>query len=126
MAGAGNDVLTGNGGTDTVTYPSVTGGGGVTVNLSTTTQQNTVNAGLDTITGIENLTGSANDDTLTGNSSGNTIDGGAGNDSIDGGAGNDTIQGGAGNDTLNGGTDFDVASYAGVDRVTRPPGSGPA
>ena len=75
-------------------------GSAVTVDLSNTSAQNTVGAGTDTISGFENLTGSAYNDTLTGNSSANTIDGGAGNDIIQGGAGNDALIGGSGTDTL--------------------------
>ena len=41
--------------------------GGVTVSLSIrATAQDTIGAGSDTLTGIENLTGSAFDDTLAG------------------------------------------------------------
>jgi Ca2+-binding RTX toxin-like protein len=95
---AGNDTLVGGAGTDTVTYVDSTAG--VTVSLALTTAQNTVGAGTDTISGFENLTGSAFNDTLTGDANANVIDGGAGNDIIQGGAGNDTLIGGAGIDTL--------------------------
>lgn len=96
--GAGNDTLTGGSNTDTVTFASATSG--VTVNLATTTAQNTVGAGTDTISGFEKLTGSAYADVLTGDSGANTITGGDGDDTIQGGAGNDTLTGGNGTDTL--------------------------
>ena len=86
--GAGNDAIDGGGGTDTASYASASAG--VTVSLALTTAQNTVGAGSDTLTSIENLIGSAHNDTLTGNSGANVIEGGAGNDAIDGGAGTDT------------------------------------
>jgi Ca2+-binding RTX toxin-like protein len=62
----------------------------------------------DTLTSIEELTGSAFDDSLTGNADQNKLYGGAGNDSIDGGAGDDLITGDAGADTLNGGAGNDT------------------
>ncbi|PZP54677.1 MAG: hypothetical protein DI586_09155, partial [Micavibrio aeruginosavorus] len=99
--GFGNDIMDGGSGTDTVTYTNATSG--VTVSLALTAAQNTGGAGTDTITGFENLTGSAYDDVLTGSTGANVIDGGAGND---------IIQGGAGNDTLRGGAEIDTVSYA--------------
>lgn len=110
VGGAGNDTITGGSGTDTVSYDDATAA--VTVNLTTTTGQNTVNAGTDTISGVENLTGSAYNDTLTGDANANVIDGSAGNDTISAGNGNDTLIGGAGNDSLDGGSGTDTASYA--------------
>lgn len=89
QGGAGNDTLIGGSGTDTVTYAAATAG--VTVNLTTTTAQNTLGAGTDTITTFENLTGSNFNDTLTGNSSSNVIEGLNGNDILDGAGGTDTV-----------------------------------
>jgi Ca2+-binding RTX toxin-like protein len=54
--------------------------------------------GSDTLTDIENLTGSAFNDVLTGDANANALSGGAGNDTIDGGAGVDTLTGGIGDD----------------------------
>ncbi|MCA0257005.1 MAG: cadherin domain-containing protein, partial [Proteobacteria bacterium] len=73
------------------------------------------NAGLvtDTLSGIENLTGTSYADTLTGDSNANVLDGGAGNDTLNGGDGDDTLIGGAGADVLNGGLGSDTASYFG-------------
>ena len=45
----------------------------------------------DTATGIENLTGSAHDDSLTGDAGANRLTGGAGADRIDGAGGIDTV-----------------------------------
>ena len=89
-------MLAGGAGTDTVTY--ATAGGPITVNLSTTTAQNTIGSGSDTLTEFENLTGSAFNDTLTGNGSANVISGLGGNDIITGGGGADTLFGGVGAD----------------------------
>lgn len=76
----GNDTINGGTGNDTVSYANAAAG--VTVDLALTTQQNTVGAGLDTITLTENLTGSGFADTLHGSSIDNTLTGGAGNDAF--------------------------------------------
>ncbi len=60
----GNNVLTGGAGIDTVSYEHALAG--VTVSLAVTTAQNTIGAGTDTLSGFENLIGSAFNDTLTG------------------------------------------------------------
>jgi Ca2+-binding RTX toxin-like protein len=105
--GAGNDTLDGGLGTDTASYASAAAG--VTASLALAGAQNTVGAGSDTLTAIENLTGSSFDDVLTGDAGNNTLSGGLGNDTLDGGAGTDTLTGGAGNDTFL----FDQALVAG-------------
>ena len=51
----------------------------MTVDLSNTGAQSTGGAGTDTILTVENVTGSAQNDTLTGNGSANSLNGGAGN-----------------------------------------------
>jgi Ca2+-binding RTX toxin-like protein len=109
--GTGNDTLDGGSGTDTAVYSDATSG--VTVNLSLTTAQ-AVGGGLgsDTLTLIENLTGSNYGDVLTGSSGNNVLNGGTGNDTLGGGTGNDTLDGGTGNDTLNGGSGTDTAVYS--------------
>ena len=71
----------------------------------------------DRIGGIQNLTGSAHDDTLTGDDLANTLMGGGGDDTLNGGAENDTLGGGAGEDTLNGGTGDDML-HGGADDDT--------
>jgi Ca2+-binding RTX toxin-like protein len=53
----------------------------------------------DRLVNIQNLTGSAYNDTLTGDRRANILSGGAGDDTLDGGAGADTLSGGAGNNT---------------------------
>ena len=90
--GTGNDSLNGGSGSDTASYAHATGG--VTVNLGITTAQAVGGGqGTDTLTSIENLTGSAYNDALTGNS-GNTVM------NLTGG-GNDTVKGLSGSDTFN-------------------------
>lgn len=85
---AGDNVLDGSGGVDTVSY--ATAGSGVTVDLSIKTQQDTKGAGLDTVLSFENIIGSDHADFLTGTTGANRIDGGLGADTMTGGAGNDT------------------------------------
>jgi VCBS repeat-containing protein len=78
--GLGNDTLDGGvGAIDTASYEHATSG--VTVSLATTAQQNTIGAGLDTLSNFEALRGSAWDDTLTGNGT-STLEGGAGDDHL--------------------------------------------
>jgi Ca2+-binding RTX toxin-like protein len=114
IGGAGADTLNGGSGTDTASYSS--SGVAVTVNLGAGTATDGDAAG-DVLTSIENLTGSAFDDTLTGNAGVNQIAGGAGQDTLAGAGGNDVLlggdggdqlDGGAGNDTISGGTGIDV------------------
>ena len=74
--GGGADMLTGGEGTDTVNYYD--SGDGVTVDLSISGAQSTTNNGDasgDTITGVENVQGSDEDDKITGNSVAGWCDG---------------------------------------------------
>jgi Ca2+-binding RTX toxin-like protein len=87
IGGNGDDYLDGGSGTDVASYASAVTA--VTVNLGLTTSQYTGGAGNDTVANIENLTGSAFDDSLVGSSAANVIIGGAGNDLVNGGAGTD-------------------------------------
>ncbi|KPN92160.1 retention module-containing protein [Pseudomonas nunensis] len=119
-SGPGNDLLDGGTGIDTASYAHATAG--VTVNLGLLTAQNTIGAGTDTLTGIENLVGSNFNDTLTGDSNNNVINGGLGNDTLNGGGGDDLLIGGLGNNTLTGGPGADtfqwLAGNSGHDVVT--------
>ena len=110
FAGAGNNVLDGRDGTDTVSYARALSG--VNVNLSTSAQQNTAGSGLDTLKFCENLTGSAYADSLSGNSAANVLNGGAGNDTLVGGSGDDRLIGGAGTDNLTAGTGADTFAFS--------------
>ena len=109
IGGPGNDTLIG-GPKDTASYEDANAR--VIVSLAITGPQNTNAAGIDTLVGIGNLTGSRFGDVLTGNSMANTLAGGDGDDTIRGGAGDDILMGGLGNNVLIGGTGFDTASYA--------------
>ena len=100
--GTGGDLLAGGDGVDWAAYDASSTG--VAVSLLAGTASGGEAAG-DTLTGIENLRGSAFADTLTGDGGANALAGGAGNDLLRGGLGNDTLTGGAGNDLFR----FDVA-----------------
>ena len=108
-SGPGNDLLDGGIGNDTASYAHATAG--VTVDLSLLGAQNTIGAGTDTLTGIENLTGSNYNDTLTGDNNSNIINGGLGNDVLNGGGGDDFLIGGLGNNTLTGGAGADTFEW---------------
>ncbi|PMZ91409.1 MULTISPECIES: M10 family metallopeptidase C-terminal domain-containing protein [unclassified Pseudomonas] len=110
FAGTGNNVLDGRDGNDTVSFERALSG--VTVNLSTSAQQNTTGSGLDTLKFCENLTGSAYADSLSGNNAANVLNGGAGNDSLVGGSGDDRLIGGTGTDNLIGGTGADTFAFS--------------
>ncbi|HUR43976.1 MAG TPA: M10 family metallopeptidase, partial [Aestuariivirga sp.] len=102
---AGNNILAGGLGLDTLSYANASRA--VTVSLALAQAQRTGGGGNDTISGFENLTGSAFGDQLTGSSGDNLLTGLAGNDRLSGGAGLDRLIGGAGQDTLTGGLNAD-------------------
>ncbi len=102
---ASTNILAGGLGVDTLSYANALKA--VTVSLALSSAQRTGGAGTDTISGFENLTGSAYGDKLTGSNGDNLLNGLAGNDRLTGGAGLDRLIGGAGQDTLIGGLDAD-------------------
>lgn len=117
IGGAGADDIDGGAGSDTSSYQDSTAG--VTVSLVTGLGYGGYAEG-DTLTSIENLTGSWYDDFLIGNDGNNVLAGLGGNDILKGGggadtlygdSGNDTLKGGGGADTLNGGSGIDTANY---------------
>jgi Ca2+-binding RTX toxin-like protein len=99
MGSAGNDTLDGSNGIDTVSYATSTAA--VTVNLGAATGHTGGFATGDTLLYIENITGSAYNDTLTGNALANIIAGGAGNDRMTGGVGADIFKYSAATDSGN-------------------------
>ena len=124
--GNGNDVLDGDGGadilngglgSDTITY--VGSMAAVFVNLSTGAASGGEAAG-DTFSGIENIIGSALNDTLTGDANANQLTGGDGADRLVGLGGADTLTGGAGADLFavaRGATDVITDFVKGVDKI---------
>ena len=111
---AGNDILAGGGGTDIID-----GGEGIDTNsfqgigFGVTANVNADGTGTaeygpvsETFTGIENLTGTDNDDVLTAT--------GAATNVLIGGAGDDFISGGGGSDVTDGGEGIDTVSFADI------------
>jgi Ca2+-binding RTX toxin-like protein len=120
MGGAGADALIGGAGIDTAIYTWASSA--VDVNLWLNAGSLGESAG-DTLSGIENLTGSAYNDALIGNDGNNILDGGSGDDWMSATGGSDTLRGGEGNDTLLGGTGkdfflFDSALNGAINRDT--------
>jgi Ca2+-binding RTX toxin-like protein len=96
--GTGSDTIAGGAGSDSVDCSGATGG--VSVDLTTTEAQDIRGGqGRDTLLGIENVIGSAHNDTLVGSADSNTLEGGEGDDTLEGGQGSDRLDGGAGNNT---------------------------
>ena len=96
----------GGSGTDTVDFLSATSA--IVFSLATPGPQVTSGMGSVTLVGIENLIGSAYDDTLTGDGAVNTLSGADGNDLLLGGGSSDTLHGEAGADILQGGNGNDL------------------
>jgi len=111
---AGADILDGGAGIDTASYSDSFEG--VTVSLVTGIGSGGDAEG-DTLFGVENLFGSANDDVLTGDGGNNLINAGVGNDLVDGGAGHDYLADEDGNDTMlgRGGNDMILAGWGNDD-----------
>jgi Ca2+-binding RTX toxin-like protein len=115
--GAGDDTLNGGGGLDMVRYTEAAAG--VTVDLRLSGSQDTVGAGSDTLSSIEQVSGSSFDDTLHGSGSANILKGEAGADQLFGYSGTDRLTGGDGDDHLDGGRgDDQLHGDAGRDELT--------
>jgi Ca2+-binding RTX toxin-like protein len=96
-------------GGDTVDYGASTAA--VDVDLTRETQLGGHAEG-DSLVGIENVVGSAFDDSIAGNGFDNLLVGQDGIDTLLGGEGNDTLRGGAGADLIDGGIGQDFADYS--------------
>jgi Ca2+-binding RTX toxin-like protein len=94
--GGGADAINGGTGSDTAVY--IDSSVGVTVSLLTGTGAGGTAQG-DTLTSIENLSGSNHNDMLIGNGNANGLFGAEGDDTLKGGGGADNLDGGGGNDT---------------------------
>jgi Ca2+-binding RTX toxin-like protein len=112
--GGGADNLIGGPGIDTADYSQsppgdpLLGPRGVTVALYPYPYSWWNDAEGDTLTEIENITGSAYGDSLSGDGGANVLRGLNGGDSLNGFAGDDSLYGGNGNDNLEGGSGTDV------------------
>ena len=125
--GEGNDTLDGGAGYDRAAFtvgvndPSIGETGiqtGATVDLNIQGVAQDTGHGMDTLIGIEHVSGTTYDDILTGNSGDNWIWGEGGNDTLSGGDGNDLVETDAGNSVLDGGTGNDTAGFQGADTFT--------
>ena len=107
--------------TDTLDLSALAGVSNVVVNLATGSFTATGASSITTILEVENVIGTAFNDTITGSALSNTFFGGAGDDSMTGGDGTDKFYGGTGNDTFftNSSTEhvIEVAAEGTADRV---------
>ena len=113
--GAGADALVGGTGNNTASYDDSSASVKASIANASTFNQGDANG--DTYNGIQNLIGSAYNDTLEGDNNDNRLDGGAlddvlsgldGKDTLIGGTGNDSLSGGIGDDSLDGGDGDDT------------------
>jgi fimbrial isopeptide formation D2 family protein/uncharacterized repeat protein (TIGR01451 family) len=102
--GPGGDLLDGGAGIDTVSYGSSPIG--VRASLAAPAGNTGIAAG-DSYVQVENLLGSAHNDTLVGDNGNNRLAGADGNDMLSGGGGLDELLGGLGADRLAGGAGAD-------------------
>jgi Ca2+-binding RTX toxin-like protein len=125
--GEGDDTISGGAGFDRAAFtvlvndPTIGETGvqvGATVDLNIQGVAQNTGHGMDTLNGIENVSGTAYADTLIGDGNSNWIWGEGGNDNLQGGGGNDLVDTDAGNSTLGGGLGNDTAGFAGSDTFT--------
>ena len=110
QGGRGDNRIDGGSGIDTLIYAGLTIG----VDLDLAAGSATA-AGVDVITGIENVWGSRWADRLKGDVNANLLYGADGADTLDGRAGDDRLIGGLGADILTGGTGADVFVFGSGD-----------
>jgi len=110
IGGAGADLLDGGNGIDTVTYEDAAEGVGA--DLAGTGVGGVGDGAGDIFRDVENVIGSAMNDTLSGNDAANLLIGGAGDDALAGGGGDDTLIGGSGADYLDGKSGLDLVDYS--------------
>ena len=125
--GEGDDMIDGGAGFDRAAFtvlvnnPAIGETGvqtGATVDLNIQGVAQDTGHGMDTLIGIEHVSGTAYADTLIGDGGDNWIWGEGGDDTLSGGGGNDLIEADAGNSVLDGGTGTDTAGFQGIDSFT--------
>ena len=116
--GTGADHVDGGDGFDTVEYTDDGIGRGLTVDLTapagSASGHGTIidwTDAVDTLSGIEAVSGTNFADRFTGGTGNQAFYGGGGADTFRGGAGEDYFEGGAGDDLIDGEADFDTVSY---------------
>ena len=117
IGGLGSDDIQGGSGVDTIdysTYHTDPLNNQLNVDLSTGLAFELLSGVFyrDTISGVENVTGSMGQDWLKGDDEANRLDGLGGNDKLFGGDNDDTLVGGYGNDVLSGGAGNDTVDYS--------------
>lgn len=120
--GRGNDTIHGSGAHVFADYFSSNNMGaeeGLVANLQTGLVEDgfldeSGDSSIDTLVGIQNLSGSQFDDDITGSSADNRFNGNGGDDTIRGAGGADSVRGGSGNDSIDGGAGNDISSYDGT------------
>lgn len=98
--GLGDDTIDGRGGVDAASYAGASSGVTVSLFAAGSGPINTVAAGTDTLTNIENLIGSDFGDDFLGDNGNNELFGGLGDDTLRARFGDDTLRGEGGADTL--------------------------
>lgn len=118
--GAGNDIMHGGAGIDTASFASSSERVSATLNsFGNGSAINSDATEIDSLISIENLTGSAFNDSLNGNNFANVLNGGAGHDLLFGRGGDDVMIGGEGDDFLRGSDGADTLDGgSGWDRVS--------
>jgi len=106
--GTGDDVIDGGAGIDRASFGDAPGG--VTVDLSLTSAQNT-GFGLDTLIGVEQVNGTAFNDALTGDGNANWLWGLGGADTFSAGGGDDLVSVGNGAVRADGGAGVDTLAF---------------
>ena len=127
IGGGGDDTIKGGSGIDTVSYENAASAVSVRLDISVATG----GAGNDTLSGIENVIGSAHNDLIDGDSQNNVLTGGDGNDQLTdngygdadsdtliGGKGRDYIGSSGGGDTIRGGSGKDFLNITFDSSVT--------
>ena len=112
------DIIDGGDGIDTINYTLDSdeadghAGSGFNINLVTgETRTRIDNILADSLSNIENVTGSDANDIITGNAGNNVLLGSIGTDTINGGAGDDRLSGGFTYDIIDGGDGIDTINY---------------
>ncbi|HEX2802634.1 MAG TPA: calcium-binding protein [Sphingomicrobium sp.] len=107
----GDDIYSGGGGYDRVSYFTTDGLHGLTIDLNITTAQNT-GQGNDRLVSIEHITSNYGNDTLTGNAAANWFWTFSGFDTLSGNGGNDYFTVGADDKVVDGGDGIDTIEIA--------------
>ncbi len=102
----GTDFYDGGAGTDSLSFAFLSSGSSAVLDITDQSRNKGAALGL-TVSGIENVIGSAQDDDIRGDGAANVLKGGGADDILQGRAGDDTLNGQQGDDVLTGGTGKD-------------------